>query len=235
MTLRRLRALHDRAPGENADRITLVMLPGAGDRPEDLIEQGFVEALRERALPVDVAIVDAHMDYYLEASIVEHLDSDVIVPARSRRLDRLWLMGISLGGMGAVTYAREHVGAVEGMILIAPFFGTRGLIAEVERAGGLTRWCAADVHDEERALVTWLKDYRADDPGLPKIFLGYGTEDRFLPASAMLAPRLPVGRVARVGGGHNWATWLEVMEAPARSESVFSSGYRARARDMNDT
>jgi len=210
MTLRRLRAIHDRAPGENVDPITLVMLPGAGDRPEDLIAQGFVGALRERSLPVDVVVVDAHMDYYLERSIVEHLASDVIVPARSPRSDRLWLMGISLGAMGAVAYARAHVGAVEGMILIAPFFGTRGLIAEVERAGGLMRWCAANVHDDERALVTWLKNYRPDDPDSPKIFLGYGTEDRFLPASVMLAPHLPVGRVATVAGGHDWATWLEV-------------------------
>jgi pimeloyl-ACP methyl ester carboxylesterase len=227
MTLRRLRAIHDLAPGEHADRIMLVMLPGAGDRPEDLIEHGFLRTLRERSLPVDVAVVDAHMDYYLERSIVEHLGSDLIVPARSQRPDRLWLMGISLGGLGAVAYAHEHVGAVEGMILIAPFLGTRGLIAEVERAGGLSRWRAGNVHahDDERALVAWLKNYRPDDPGLPKIFLGYGTEDRFLPASVMLAPRLPAERVARVGGGHNWATWLEVWKRLLDRNPFFRSGH----------
>jgi pimeloyl-ACP methyl ester carboxylesterase len=228
--LRRLRAIHDTAPGAGAERVMLVMLPGAGDRPEDLVAHGFIRALRQRRLPVDVAAVDAHMGYYLERSIVEHLAADIIVPAQAQRRERLWLMGISLGGTGAVAYAREHGDGVEGVVLIAPFLGTRGLIAEVERAGGLSRWRPgnAHAHDDERALVAWLKDYRPDDPVLPKIYLGYGTEDRLVPASAMLAQRLPAGRVARVGGGHDWRTWLAVWERLLDGDPFFDDRQRTR-------
>ena len=202
-------AIFDIAPGPCADRIMLVMLPGANDRPEDLVERGFVRALRDRGLPVDVAVVNARADYYLERSITARLEKHIVAPMRTRCYQRIWFMGISLGGMGSAAYAREHTGAVEGIILIAPFLGTRGLIAEVSRAGGLEQWQPGriDPEDDERQLAAWLKMYRPDVSHLPKICLGYGTDDRFAPASAMLAQKLPAAQVATVKGGHDWPTW----------------------------
>jgi hypothetical protein len=57
------------------------MLPGAGDCAQDLIEHGFVQALRVRQLPVDAAVVDVHMDDYLERSVVRQLADEIIKPA----------------------------------------------------------------------------------------------------------------------------------------------------------
>ena len=201
-------ALYDPAPQSGAERILLVMLPGVRDRPEDFIQQGFVRALRERGLPVDVAAVDAHMDYYLERKVIDRLHTDVLAPAREK-YQRIWLLGISLGGMGSLLYAREHPGRIEGIILLAPYLGTRGTIADVTRDGGLARWRPGSIgeEDDERRLLAWLKEYRADDPSLPAIYLGYGTSDRFAPASALLAAQLPGGHVVTAEGGHDWPTW----------------------------
>ncbi|MGB7542969.1 MAG: alpha/beta hydrolase, partial [Burkholderiales bacterium] len=118
-----MHAIYDVAPGLGADRTLLVMLPGATDRPEDFVEQGFIQAVRASGASVDVAAVDAHMDYYIEHSVVERLEADVIAPARAKGYTRTWLMGISLGGMGALAYARGHAKEVEGVILLAPFLG----------------------------------------------------------------------------------------------------------------
>lgn len=207
-------SIHDFLPGPGADRIALVMLPGARDRAQDLVEQGFVRALRRRGLAVDAVVVDAQFDHYLERSVVAQLEQDVIAPLRKRGVARVWLMGISLGSTGALSYAREHAGIVEGMVLLAPFLGTRGLVAEITRAGGLQKWQPGAIapEDDERRLMAWLRQHRAGDPALPRICLGYGTEDRYAPASLLLAQQLPEGQVMAARGGHDWPTWLMLWE-----------------------
>jgi pimeloyl-ACP methyl ester carboxylesterase len=209
-----MRVLHDAAPGGDAERILLVMLPAAMVAPEDLLEQGFVAALRARALPIDVAVADAHADYYLERGIGERLAADVVAPMRTRGYRRIWFMGMSLGGMGCVAYACRHPGGLEGAILLAPFLGTRGLIAQIGDAGGLARWQprAGGASDEEQRLLLWLKHYRAADPRLPAIYLGFGADDRYAATSAMLARQLPAERVLRIPGAHDSRTWLRLWE-----------------------
>ncbi len=219
-------AIHDPAPAPGADPVALVMLPGARDRAQDLVEQGFVRALRKRGLAVDAVIVNAHFDHYLEHSVVAQLEQDIIAPLRKRGLARIWLMGISLGGMGALCYAREHAGAIEGVVLLAPFLGTRGLIAEITQAGGLQHWQPGTIapEDDERRLLAWLRQYRAGAPALPCICLGYGTEDRYAPASLLLAQQLPVRQVMAIQGGHDWPTWLKLWERWLDGDAFASSG-----------
>lgn len=210
-----MRAIHDLAPGRDAERILLVMLPAARARPEDLLQQGFVAAVRDRGLPLDVAVMDAQPDYYLEGRVGERLAVDVFRPLRARGYRRIWLMGMSLGGMGCIAYAHRHAAEVEGVILLAPFLGARGLIAQILRAGGLARWqpAAPAPDDEELALLLWLKHYRVDNPQLPAIHLGCGRDDRYAPASAMLAQQLPAERVLSVPGKHDWQTWIRLWRA----------------------
>lgn len=208
-------AIHDPAPGPGAEAVAMVMLPGAHDRAQDLVEQGFVRALRARGLAADAVVADARIDSYLERSVVAELERDVIAPLRQRGRARVWLMGISLGCTGALSYAREHAGAIEGVVLLAPFLGTRGLIAEITSAGGLQGWQPGAIapEDDERRLLAWLRQYRAGDPTLPRIHLGYGTGDRYAPASVLLARQLPAQQVMTVeGGGHDWPTWLTLWE-----------------------
>ena len=208
-----LHAIYDWAP-PTAAGVLLVMLPGAASRPQDLVDHGFVRALRERRLPVDVAIVDAHLGLYLDHSLSVRLTLDVIAPTRSDARRRLWLLGISLGGMGALIHVREHPLDVEGVILLAPFLGSRGTIAEVVRAGGLDEWRLDSItaDDDERALLAWLGTYSADDRSRPEIHLGYGVRDRYAAASKMLAARLPPERVVTIDGEHEWSTWIALWQ-----------------------
>ena len=210
-----MRTIHDRAPQQDgAERLLLVMLPGAADVPESFLRHGFVEALRERRLPVDAILVDAHMDYYLERGIGERLARDVIVPARSSQYRQIWLLGMSLGGMGALIGARDHPAEIDGVILLAPFLGNRGRIAGIMRGGGLADWQPGETEpqDDEQALLAWLKAYPSSDPAVPAIHLGYGVSDRYSAASEMLAQRLPAERVAATQGGHDWETWTRLWK-----------------------
>lgn len=201
--------IFDVAPNVTGNRAVLVILPGAKDRPQDFVDYGFIHALRERNLPIDVVAVDAHMDYYLEGNVIEKLRHDILSSLHEKGYDRIWFLGISLGGSGALSYAREYPSEIEGIILLAPFLGVRGTIAEVVRAGGLNKWepGAIEPEDKERDLLVWLKAYSFGAVQLPRIYLGYGKEDRYAPASVLLAERLPSQQVLAMSGGHDWKTW----------------------------
>ena len=193
------------APGGGEARILLVMLPGYGMARDDFARHGFIAALHERGWPVEVVTAQPDVDLYLDGSIAERLDADIVRPAR-RAASRLWLLGVSLGAMGALLYAQRHIGGVAGTILLAPFLGTAGLIAEVAAAGGLARWDPGAVRpvDIERQLLAWLK---TKPPGTPELHVGYGRGDRFAGAAALLADALPAGRAVVTDGGHDWPTW----------------------------
>ena len=197
--------------GENA---LLVMLPGATHKPHDFARRGFIDALRRRNLPVDTVAVDAHLGHYLERDLIGRLNEDVIAPARAAGYARIWLLGISLGGMGALTYARSHPQAIAGIVVLAPFLAVKGTIDEIVRAGGIDLWQPGtiDPQDDERALLAWLKGHESAEPALARIHLGYGAGDRFVAASEILGARLSPERIVTLGGGHDWETWLALWE-----------------------
>jgi alpha-beta hydrolase superfamily lysophospholipase len=175
-----MHALHDRSPGAAGN--LLVMLPPAKACAQDLVDRGFVAAIRERGLPLDIAVMDADADYYLEGRVGERLAADVIAPMRARGYARIWLMGISLGGFGCISLARRRAAELEGVILLAPFLGSRGPEAL------------------EPADAAWF----------PAAYLGFGASDRYAAASETLARRLPEERVVRIPGEHDWQTWMRL-------------------------
>ena len=126
----------------------------------------------------------------------------------ARGYTRVWMLGISLGGLGALSYARAYPRDVQGVILLAPFLGTTGLIAEVTRAGSLAQWSPGDIaSDPERAFLAWLQRSTWNVAGRPALQLGYGRADRFAPASVLLSAKLAASQIALDEGGHDWATW----------------------------
>jgi pimeloyl-ACP methyl ester carboxylesterase len=214
----RIGAVSHPAPSVAGERILLVMLPGVNMAPQDFVDNGVIAELHERPWPVDVVTAAAGAGFYLDGDIIERLEADVIAPALALGYRRLWFLGISLGGLGALLYARAHPGAVEGIILLAPFLGVPGTIAEVVRAGGLAQWepGAIALNDAERQVLAWLKGHACAPDAYPTLLLGYGRSDRFAAGHALLAQELPAERVLVGEGGHDWQTWrglwLEILD-----------------------
>jgi S-formylglutathione hydrolase FrmB len=196
-------------PGNPRGRRLVVMLPGADIRPGDFESEGFVPALRERSWPADAVALDLDLADYIEPGFPAQLHESVVAPALRQGYTRISLMGISLGGMGALLYARAHPKLAGSVILLAPFLATRGTIAEVVAAGGLAAWQPGrpTTAGFENSLLAWLQSPRFQAPILPRVILGYGTEDRFAAASVLLAAMLPRERVIAISGGHDWPTW----------------------------
>lgn len=198
----------DRACPRTQAPVLLVFLPGANMAPAELEQEGFVAALRQRHMAVDVRLPDAHMGFVHDGSMLERLDRDVIGPARAQGYQRIWLAGISLGGFVALAYAMTHPGEVEGVLCIAPYLGPRALIQDMAAAGGPAAWrqktpTPGDAPMEQR-VWSWLA---ARPASTPPLWLAHGTEDRFAEGHRMLADLLPPERVASTPGGHTWAPW----------------------------
>ena len=193
----------------------IVLLPGAFDRPEDFVAEGFVDAVRARGIAADLALVDATVPYYRDKTIVTRLDADVLAPARARGIHHVWLAGISLGGLGSLIYANEGHEHVDGLLLIAPYLGERSIVAEVTASGGLAAWSPpgriAD-DDTDRRIWQVAKTLTGVDAS-PRLYLGFGVDDRFVAAHRLLAAALPPDRVFTAPGTHDWPAWRAVWSA----------------------
>lgn len=150
-----------------ADRLLLVMLPGAGIAAEDFALHGLVAAAQTGGPIVDVIAAKPDQVLYLDGTVAQALEQSVLVPAYAAGYQRIWLLGISLGGMGALSCTVARPNEIEGLILLAPFIGTHGTMAELARAGGFAGWRpeASAATPPEREILTWLQHRLAVRPG----------------------------------------------------------------------
>ncbi len=196
----------------------IVFLPGFGDGPRRFERIGMIDVVRRVAPTFDVIAADAHIAYYRNQSIVDRLHADVIEPV-AKHYRQVWVVGISMGGAGAASYAMEHPELVDVAILLAPYMG-RDAPVDVEVAGGLRHWAPPELSDiddvQERhfyRLWRWYHGYTTPVPPAPKLLLGFGTGDRLSDANRLVADVLPSDRVVTTPGGHKWTVWIPIFES----------------------
>jgi S-formylglutathione hydrolase FrmB len=202
------------AQEDGPGRALMVLLPGRHDSAADFDKHGFVQMARKARAPVDLVAADAQYGYYVSRTLGDRLAEDVFAPARARGYQSFWMAGISMGAFGALIYAEQHPGEVEGLLAIAPFLGDDDLIKEIEDAGGLAKWkttAKPAPGDYLRQLWLWLGRCTPQAQGCPRIFLGFGQSDRFIRAERLLAAELPADQVVQVPGDHDWGPWEQVF------------------------
>jgi pimeloyl-ACP methyl ester carboxylesterase len=185
----------------------MVLLPGAQMQPEDYVEAGCFSAVARRGLALDLVAVDLGRQAACGSVPLAALQTQILGPAR-QRYRRVWLGGISLGGLLALAHAADTPGAVDGLCLLAPYPGSRLTTNAIERAGGVDAWqpTPAQLADPEFRVWRWLKRPPADLP----VFAGYGTEDRFAGGMRQLAERFPPAARCAIPGGHDWPVWQQL-------------------------
>jgi pimeloyl-ACP methyl ester carboxylesterase len=191
-------------------RRVVIFLPGRRDTAEDFSHHRFAQVARAAGWEARFVAADARMPYYEQTSLVSRLREDVVLPEKARGATELWLVGISLGGLGSLLYAREHPEDLSGIALLAPYLGEGPLLEEIRSGGGLRSWNPGQLppgKDLFRDLWGWLKTATVSGGTKPAIYLGYGTRDRYAGAHAILATALPPERVFTTPGGHDWRTW----------------------------
>lgn len=206
--------------GKRQDTV-MALLPGRKDRGEVFVNEGFIAAAQQRGLAADLIAVDAHYGYYQNGTILKRLHDDVIAPAEQRGYRRIILCGVSIGGLAALRYAKEHPGRISTVVLLSPFLGAGAPIDEIARAGGIAAWRPVLVRreDEFRTLWRWLQGFPKDATpekraaaGYPRIILAYGEQDPFLRTDEWLRSLVPAEDVVRIAGVHTFGTFRALFD-----------------------
>ncbi len=208
-----LTSLSYRAANDSEQKNMIIFLRGRGGSHEDFYREGFVEEIQIRQLPYDMVAPNSHFGYYFGETLVPRLKADIIEPAKARGYDTFWLVGASMGGLGALMYARQFPEDVAGIYVISPFLGYDAIIDEISGAGGLYQWNPGEydpTDDWQRMLWHWLKQCAEGKKPMPELYLGFGTEDSYANTHDLLTDILPSDHVFTTKGGHTPETMKEV-------------------------
>src|ERR1700757_3178651 len=137
-----MRTILHTADPRNDSPLLIALLSGTYSEPEDFVREGFPGAVSQHGIEAEVAMAEVRAAWFADGTIVERIRESVVKPARARGRTRIWLAGISLGGLAALSYAARHESDVEGILLISPYPATRDVLREMELAGGPGRWKA---------------------------------------------------------------------------------------------
>lgn len=207
-----MRTIIDTARGGTRPAVLMALLTGSLSEPEDFVREGFPQAMRAQGIDAEVVMAEVRAAWVADGSVVRRIEESVVAPGRSRGHSRIWLAGISLGGLAALGYAARHARNLEGIALISPYPATREVLREVDAAGGLPRWnpeIPAD-GDLEREAWLWLA-HRAGQA--PAVLCYFASGDRFADGQRRMAATLAPGDARELPGGHDWRAWRALWDA----------------------
>jgi hypothetical protein len=187
----------------------LVLLPPAEARIDDFYSQGFVEAVRQRRIPIDIVLAEVTYQHVMTKTAVSSLITHVIRPAQGKFYHSIWLSGISLGAFNALHFISLSETGLAGVHLMSPYPGTADLLEEMIKAGGPMEWsrCSPTNLEGERAWWHWLCRSAESRQWKTPVHFSSGSEDRFIHGQRMLSDLLPIDQVRYLPGNHDWQTW----------------------------
>lgn len=200
----------------------VVFLRGRGGSIADFEKEGMLSVLREARVKADTIVVDAHLGYYFKRTVIVRLQADVLVPAREQGYRRIVLVGVSLGGLGALLCERENPGSVDALVLLGPYLGEKDrLFDQIDLAGGPAAWAVGrdpQAGGVEEQIWTFLG---TESAALPPTWLLSGQADGYARGHRLLAGLLPATRVATMPGGHDWPVWRALWRDVCFNSDLF--------------
>lgn len=198
----------------------LVLLPGFAAYDHTFEKKGLIQAAREAGFEGDIVAPNATFGYYRTRSLLPELESAVFADARDK-YEHIWVLGISMGGLGTLLAVEEFREDIDGVILLSPFLGRKRVTNAVRDAGGLAGWSVPEedpTFDEE--VWGWLDDASERQWQQPEVFLGYASNDLGVKNQELLASQMGHERSKMVPGGHTWPVWKELLHHFVKYEMV---------------
>jgi hypothetical protein len=217
--IRPVPALLFRRTADAPERCLVVMFPGVLDGADRFEERGFASDVVRSGAACDSVALELHLRYYQEIGIGQIVYEDILYPAAVRGYDEIWLVGVSMGGLGALLTAEAHPELVSGIILLSPYVGEQGVLREIIAAGGAEAWHPPDgIEDQPWTqsnytvhLWAWLRGYVTDPDDLPPLYIGWAEHDWLGEGDLLLASIQPEDHVILRAGDHGWTTWRPIF------------------------
>lgn len=195
----------------------VVVLPGRGDDLASLQRTGIARIIQNAWPDADVVLTGLTMPFYRQGRAVTRLHDEVIAPASTSGNRKVWLLGISLGGMGALLYEHDFPGQVEGILLLSPYLGDTSIQDQVRAAGGLNKWNSGPLQPLspdtfQHEIWTTLKSISETPNRENAIWLAYGENEPFRTSIELMSPILPDENVVMLPGRHNWTLWTTAVD-----------------------
>lgn len=191
----------------------VVILPGRGDRGQDIIKYGMLGEVGSRGIQADIIAADMHFGYYKDGSATTALHEDIITPLRAKGYKNIWIAGVSAGALGAILYEHYFPPGVEGVILVSPYLGEKEFLQKILADGGIEK-----INPEAMGELyylghawKWLRAHSHDE-GRPIIYAGFGRDDKYLPNAELLSDAFGAGGIVFADGGHDWGTFKELWK-----------------------
>ncbi|MDP4626148.1 MAG: alpha/beta hydrolase-fold protein [Akkermansiaceae bacterium] len=200
--------------GNPAGKELVVFLPGRWSLVGEFKKEGLFQIAEEKWPEARLVAPDLHLGYYQSQAASQRLHEDIILPAKASGVETIRLVGVSMGGLGALIYDLEHPGEIDEIYLLAPFLGEEEAIAEIEAAGSLRKWKPGTIEEKDFSRRLWvgLREKWLEKGDRPTLYLGCGTEDRLAPSSRLLAQEfLSEGDTTWLPGGHDWPVWRKLF------------------------
>lgn len=196
----------------NENRRLLIILPGIRGNASLYEKLGFIDVFHEYYPDFDVYIADAHFGYYRNRSLLVYLENQIIMPAKKKGYSEIWMMGISLGGVGSLLQLRCCTGDIDGALLISPFLGDKKLHQQMDNAGGLEEFVSAIENENDESLESmwrWLYLNAGKLSKEKRLWLTVGEQDRY-DGHDVLAGLMTPESVLIKPGSHNNKTFLRL-------------------------
>ena len=200
--------------GPEAAKELTVLLPGRWSTVDEFEREGFFESAKERWPEGRVVAADLHLGYYKKREAARRIHEDIIVPARENGVTTVRVVGISMGGLGALIYDLEYPDDIDEMYLLSPFVGDEEVIDEIRAAGGLRNWEVEPKGERDFSRMLWcgLKSRWIQKNDRPEVRLACGTEDRLVESNRLFVREFLDSEDALWReGDHDWPTWRRLF------------------------
>jgi pimeloyl-ACP methyl ester carboxylesterase len=201
--------------GPTAATELVVFLPGRWSTVDEFEREGFFKIATERWPKARLVAADLHLGYYKARSSARRVHEDIIAPARKSGVKTVRLVGVSMGGLGALIHDLEYPEDIDEIYLLSPFVGEDEVIAEIRDAGGVRKWKGEPKGERDFSRKLWrgLETKWLEQGRRPEVSLACGTEDRLAGSNRQFAADfLKKDEVLWRPGDHDWPAWRELFE-----------------------
>jgi pimeloyl-ACP methyl ester carboxylesterase len=200
--------------GASAGEELVLFLPGRWSTVGEFGREGFFKIAAERWPAARLVAADLHLGYYKSRSSAKRVHEDIIAPARQGGVKTVRVVGVSMGGLGALIHDLEYPEDIDEIYLLSPFVGEEEVIEEIAAAGGVRKWQAEPESERDFSRKLWrgLERKWLEQGRRPAVKLACGTEDRLGGSNRRFAADfLKEDEVLWRPGDHDWPAWRELF------------------------